>query len=70
MRAMEGAEAQMDNADVGIERSGGRQGRPGGHVPQGAVGKAFHPYCLELLIAHHIRYLSSQSCSRGGFLPM
>ena len=44
----------MDNADVGIERIGGRQGRPGGHVPEGAVREAFHPYCLELLIAHHI----------------
>ena len=54
MRAMKGTEAQVDNADVGVERRRGgelRRQRP----RQGALRKAIHPMCLDFLIGYRWR---------------
>ncbi len=51
MRAMEGAEAQVDDADVGVERRGGRPSHLGRDVPKSVRGKGGPSYlCLDSLI--------------------
>ena len=48
VRTMEGAEAQMDDADVGVERRVGRPSHLGRDVPKSVLGKAVHSICASI----------------------
>ena len=43
MAAMEGAEAEMDDADFGLERRFGRQNDPGRDRVERSAGETLHP---------------------------
>ena len=43
MRAMKGTEAEMDDADLGLERRFGRQNHPGRDRVERSAGETLHP---------------------------